>query len=194
MIAKYDSWVLSAQVQMSVLRDWIATEAEIETADKFGTLGRIIVDIAPYEQEASEKVPQKLTLIVEGMPEGKTAKKDFQEKGKEVIRGIMAEKELLTYEDTAAMFTEFGGFEHCMSRYDKKPRDSSKGIHTYTYLGKNTAGQNVKVRIYTAGGSNLACNYVYSAAPDRFDASIGSVEDMLKSMTIEFLGPMFSLD
>ena len=51
-----------------------------------------------------------------------------------------------------------------------------------------------EVRIYTAGGSNLACNYVYSAAPDRFDASIGSVEDMLKSMTIEFLGPMFSLD
>lgn len=79
----------------------------------------------------------------------------------------------------------FGG--HCLSAY--KGSANSGGVMATIYEGRNDEGLPIKVLHLSAGGFYLACNYIYSASPERFEQNVDMVMDFLKDLGVIFLGP-----
>ena len=77
---------------------------------------------------------------------------------------------------------------HCLADYKGSP--NSGGVTATIYEGRNNKSLPIKILHVSSGGYFLACNYVYSAAPARFDANVDMVMDFLKGLKVEFLGPL----
>ena len=176
-----------AKVEMLVPKDWIVEETTLEEASAGRPLGRIILDIAPYEEPFPGEAPEGLRISLEGLPDQKLKPSAYQEVGARALAQIIQSPQKRSSIDVSDEMDDyiFGG--HCLSDYAGSA--NSNGVMATIYEGRNDEGLPIKVLHLSAGGFYLACNYIYSASPERFDQNKDMVLDLLKGLGVDFIGP-----
>ncbi|MCH8082496.1 MAG: hypothetical protein IID52_08965, partial [Proteobacteria bacterium] len=176
-----------AKVEMLVPKDWSVEETTLEEASAGRPLERIILDIAPYEEPFPGEAPEGLRISLEGLPDQKLNASAYQEAGARALAQIIQSPQEHSSKDVSDEMVDlmFGG--HCLSAY--KGSANSGGVMATIYEGRNDEGLPIKVLHLSAGGFYLACNYIYSASPERFDQNVDMVMDFLKDLGVIFLGP-----
>ena len=184
---------MSGNIDMQVHVDWIANETNTINAEHSDSqLGQIVVEITPFDAGAAGGVTPQLTILIEGLPDGRLSPRTYKRKGDEVLGRYVQKPKRLDRNDVSAMFMEAHGYPHCVAEPHRKVQITSEGISATTYTGQDASGQDIKVRHYSGGGSYLACNYVFVASPQYFDQAIETVETMLGTLAVEILGPWHS--
>lgn len=173
--------------EMLIPKDWIVEETALVEATPEQRTGKIILDIAPYEELIPGLAPESLQISLEGLPEQKLKTSTYKEKGAQVLGRIIQSPQKLSSKEVAEGMQEFMFGAHCLSDY--KGSANSNGVMATTYEGLNSEGLSIKVLHLSSGGYYLACNYIYSASPERFDQNVDMVLDLLKGLGVEFLGP-----
>ena len=176
-----------AKVEMLVPKDWIVEETTLEEAAAGRPLGRIILDIAPYEEPTPGEAPEGLRISLEGLPDQKLNASAYQEAGAQALSHIINSPIKLSSIDVSDQMKEFIFGGHCLSDYQGSA--TSNGVMATIYKGRNDEGLPIKVLHLSAGGFYLACNYIYSASPERFEQNADMVLDLLKGLGVDFIGP-----
>jgi len=175
--------------ELLVPKNWIVEETALieATTSLSQPVGMIILDIAPYEEPTPGIALEKLYISIEGLLDGKLKTATYKEKGAQVLARIIPSPQKLSSKDVSDQMEEFMFGAHCLSDYAGSA--NSKGVKSTTYEGLNDEGLPVKVLHLSAGGYYLACNYIYSASPERFDQNLDMVMGILEGLRVEFLGP-----
>ena len=176
-----------ASTELMVPKDWIVEETTLIEATPEQREGKIVLDLAPYEEPFPGEASEKLRISLVGLPEQKLKTATYQKEGKRALAEIIQSPQLLSSKDISDDMDEYAFGGHCLSNY--KGSANSGGVMATTYEGLDSEGLPIKVLHFSSGGFYLACNYVYSAAPERFDENVDFVMDMLHGLVAEFLGP-----
>ena len=186
----HEESVAVGQIEAEIAEDWVASEDEIVIAlDNPNLLGHLVVGVRPaYGDFNAGSASPELLLRIEAFKDKKKSAAEFLEHGNVLVRRVVPDAR----EVSRSLMTDdfeiyFGG--HCYSEFAGKGNAVSNGVHAITYVGTNSSGQSVTARLYSAGGYNVACNYLFVDDSAAFDRNVVAVERMLATVKAKITGP-----
>lgn len=171
---------------------WKATEKTLEAASASSQNGKIAVEVHPGEDEGP-----KLLIMVEGIGMG-VAPEDFFQVGDRYVASLLPEHKNISVEDATDQveanrrILTNDRIGHCLSKRQWGRGRGTGQVRATTYTGKSPAGKKMKMRLYSAGGTSLACNYIYTAPAENFDAFLPDIEEILGSLSLNLYSPSFA--
>ncbi len=178
---------LRAQVDLEVPRDWIVEETILtEAAAPATPAGEIQLDIGPFEETAPGTADETFRIRLFGLTAGDLTPGVFRQTEQGVLGDVVRAPALLSSEVISEQMEEFIFGGHCLSDY--KGSANNGGVRATTYTGLNREGAPIKALHVSGGGYHLACHYIYSAPPDRFDQNIDMVMGLLGKIRVTSLG------
>jgi len=178
-----------ASVKLVVPKSWIVSEKTLDAA-KDGTPGRIVLDFVPFGNIETTGTPEKLTIMIEGLPDKKLKSSTYSEAAERALYLATATAKKLGSRDITGTMTDrlkFGG--HCLSAY--KGSKNSGGVTLTVYEGRDAKARPIKILQISCGGYYIACNYLYSASPEVFDRNMKMIEKLLYNIDVYYIGPKF---
>lgn len=132
----------------------------------------------------------QVTLQVDGLPyKTRIGPEEFLASYKAVVDAALVDPVEVETPDNVTMPTGYKGEDFCLSRYKTRRFSFSDKIEVRTFLGKDAyTSENVKMRVYTAGGITMICNLTLQAKVEEFDDRAEEFDKILKWMKLDANG------
>ncbi len=175
---------LEAFVSLAMPPRWQAEEVEVVTAGAGGAkAGRMILDF--YPREGSEDVG--VTLQMDGTAyRERLSAEGFLATRDPVLASMANDLREVETEAGVAVPNDYQWRGFCLSQRKTRRFKKSGPVEVKTFDGKDAfSGEDVRLRVYTAGGVTLACNVIFKAPPDEFARLAPQVDRMLRSLKVQ---------
>ncbi|MEM0946938.1 MAG: hypothetical protein AAGK37_06000 [Pseudomonadota bacterium] len=128
----------------------------------------------------------QVTLQVDGLPyKTRIGPEEFLASYKAVVDAALVDPQEVETPEDVTLPTGFRGEDFCLSRYKTRRFSFSDKVEVRTFLGKDAyTGDDVKMRVYTAGGITMICNLTLQAKVGEFDERAEEFETILKWLKV----------
>ncbi len=162
--------------------NWQRRKPEFSAADESNERGRLQVQFAAPTGTSALGDPERILVVLDGMPVGPLSPDDFL-----ATTDLLAEKLTSEFTKLKTDVAELDGFGFAKLR--STYITGTGKVYLSTYTGKDRAGNELKFRIYTAGGQTMVAHFVYLGDAVDYDALLPTVETMVKSLEVNFFSP-----
>ncbi len=192
-VSRRRDYYLKATATMALPPGWAAQVVTADPASGSRESGRVVVELTPRRKPLADRY-EKLRLVLEGVEiRNVFSLPGFLDTARVYLAAELPNPEKIRTPKTVAMPVSNDGSGYCNMWRKVRRGVSTDKVYVSTYAGKDTNGQDRKVRVYTAGGFTLACNIIYTADPKTFDASQERIGAILKSLSIRIEMPLGGL-
>lgn len=186
-----DPFVMGS-VSVDVPVDWIASDQDSVHSglDRPLSRGKTIIEINHFDPGMFSGAAPRMWLAIEGLDGERLNRRSYERHGKAFLDARLASaREQNSRDATDELSNSDPRYAHCMSREGENHVEASGGMTATTYRGEDEEGREVIALHYSGGGSNVACNYLLMVAPERFLETKAQFETMLRSLSVQLLGP-----
>lgn len=180
-LSRRQTYFVALDFSMNVPAHWEIRETETLPATPQAQHGRMVVELFPPMEGASDGFRDKVIVMIRALPLTSVVTKSWMSYADEDVAALFsAQKQLSRTESSArASRTPF-----MRSKPGYVPYASRKS-HETTYSGTSKSGENIRVKTYTTWELNVVCNLIFVSRPETYERNESTFDGVAGSFLVE---------